>query len=325
MCPTSPVLQLEPKEQDLKASSPQIVAKMCEETAESVIASLRGATTVMLCDIPLTLGGEGPQGIVDLLERHSLEDNVDYLYLPRGYGRKSKRRCNGSLSAFVNFTSPAAAAASVNAFHNYVIDDRRVYVCRAASQGVAQNLMHFRSVRSGRSVLETAWPWVRKEGRLQEAHPFEAGGILGIEPEIEAIRALVKAEADEKKAADLAEKAAAMAADFVAQNAADLAAKNAEKILAALEQADHTEKDKASDTASTTASETTEPSGGSPTLVQATDFSNVLPVPEDMIAAYAALLASMPAPAPDPVLDTWWTGQLDWTLLQAQSNGWPGH
>jgi len=306
MCKSFPVPQPEPFDEQLKASSPQVVAKMCEETAEAVIETLRGATTVMLCDIPLTVGGDGPAGIVALLQQHGLEANVDYIYLPRGYGRKSKRRCNGSLSAFVNFTSSTAAAESVHAFHNYVIDDRRVYVCRAASQGVASNLLHFRSVRSGRPVLETAWPWVSKEGTLQEIHPFEVGAILGIEPEIEALRALAQAEAEEKKAAEAAKKAAEKEEEQKKQKEEDNL-----------------------DAASTAASEGTAAcsTDSTPTEVKSSPFSNhtdqVLPVSPEMVQAYANLMASFAVPQPE--LENWWAGQLDWTIQQAQRNAWQGY
>jgi len=154
-------------------------------TAQEVIAQLEGATTLMLCDVPMSLGG---RGVVDLLLRNGLLQSVDYLYLPRGYHRKSARRCSGSISAFVNFGQPEAAQAATRVFHGLRVLDRQLYVCRAQSQGVAENLMHFRQVRANHQLLETSWPWVRQRGALVETEPKDVARILGIEQEVERLR-----------------------------------------------------------------------------------------------------------------------------------------
>jgi len=161
---------------------------------EDVVQSLQGATTLMLCDIHLSLGGA--RGVIELLTVHGLTPSVNYLYLPRGYARKSKRRCNGSLSAFVNFTSPDMAAHAARAFHGMTIQDRRVYVCRARAQGVAANLLHFRTVRSGQDLPETSWPFVRRDGQLVETHPAEVAAALHIESEVACLRAKLDAATD---------------------------------------------------------------------------------------------------------------------------------
>lgn len=161
---------------------------------EDVVQSLQGATTLMLCDIHLSLGGA--RGVIELLTVYGLTPSVNYLYLPRGYARKSKRRCNGSLSAFVNFTSPDMAAHAARTFHGMNIQDRRVYVCRARAQGVAANLLHFRTVRSGDGLPETSWPFVRRDGQLLETHPAEVAAALHIESEVACLRAKLDAATD---------------------------------------------------------------------------------------------------------------------------------
>jgi len=255
------------------------------ETIDAVVKSLDGATTLMLCDIPLSLGG--PQGVLVLLVTHGLADTVDYLYLPRGYGRKSKRRCSGSLSAFVNFSSQEAAVRAVQVFHSMQLEDRRVYVCRAAAQGIAANLMHFRSVRYSQPLLETAWPMVRIRGELVETAPAEVAKQLNLEQEL-----------DQLRSADASTCSSKGSNSPKAQQVQRVSEASCEPSCATIDPA----------------------WSGLPNYpdlsylgIYAHDaFPAVSP---EQVAAFATLLQ------PEHSLDTnWWTGRLDWTLGAAEAH-----
>jgi hypothetical protein len=249
------------------------------QSTEEVVQSLNGSTTLMLCDIHLSLGG--PRGVLQLLRAQGLLPSVDYLYLPRGYSRKSKRRCNGSISAFVNFTSADMAAHAVRVFHGMTIQDRRVYVCRAKAQGVPENLMHFRTVRTDQDVLETAWPYVVRDGALRETAPAEVAALLGIEQEVNELRRKLDACGSE---ASSEQTASTPTSTPVAAPLAPFATPFAPAFPACLP----------------------------PMPMPVPDISQVSP---ELIAAYMHLLAaSKPMPPTQKAApETWWSGKLEWS------------
>lgn len=199
-------------------------------------------------------------------------------YLPRGYARKSRRRCNGSLSAFVNFTSAEMAVRAVRVFHGMLIQDRRVYVCKAAAQGVAQNLMHFRTVRFCQDLLETAWPYVFQRGKLVETAPTEVIRIMGLGAEIASLRIAANAEAS-------------------LQDTSSEASSQTQPVTPVWGPMD--------------------PAWPVPPFTP----MPILPVTDEMVVAYAQLLATMPLPLGGiGNQDDWFTGKLDWTQRPGASS-----